>query len=63
MRKLRKQTEPVNETRDPLNPIQAQGVGDHGKMSAFHGLPSVSHDILPDSMPDFAATNGNRNGH
>jgi hypothetical protein len=50
-------------TRDPLNPIQAQGVGNHGKMSAFHGLPSVSNDILPDSMPDCAGTNGNHNGN
>jgi hypothetical protein len=34
-------TVPDAEARDPLNPIQAQGVGNHGNMSAFHGLPSV----------------------
>jgi hypothetical protein len=29
----------------------------------IHGLPSVSNDILPDSMPDFAGTNGNHDGN
>ncbi len=55
-------TVPDAEARDPLNPIQAQGVGNHGKMSAFHGVPGVSNDILPYPMPYSAGTNGNHNG-
>ena len=42
-------------TRDPLNPIQAQGVGNHGKMSAFHGLPSVGTTFCR-TLPEQTAT-------
>jgi hypothetical protein len=42
---------------------QAQRVGNHGNVSAFHGLPNVGDDILPHSMPDCAGSNGNHNGN
>lgn len=50
-------------TRDLLNPLRAEGIGNHGKMRAFQRLPSVGPTFCPTRCPTLLEENSNANGN